>query len=181
MNDDLREKLDALALGILGKISVGEAIERSVIDAMTALTTVSKWYAIKNKVSTGEEEGNGINDYQKRLSGQTGAGGSGGEATPEPGTNGAPGHAGEPEPSNGTGRAYKQDRKGGDFASGRGDRDNGGEELNRFVASLPSNAGSDAVHQHGPRHKARAVRGNSDSGASGVEDAGESDLDDLVG
>lgn len=190
MTDALREKLDTLALDILNKIKVGDPIDQSVLKAMDALTTVGKWYAIKNKVSTGDEEGKDIGEYQTRLTGQTGAGGTsagfGGDADPEAVSDAADhvvaGDAAEPERGSGAPRKHRQARKanGGDFASGRGDPDNGGAELARYMASLPGNARGDADDQHDPRVKGGAVRGDRDRGPAVVEGDGESDLDELI-
>lgn len=177
--DALREKLDALAIDILERVSVDDDIEQTVLKAMDALTTVGKWYAIKNKVIAAggdDEEGAQINDYRKALKREAVAGRDGqsdaevaGDA-PEPlriGPSRDP--AGKPNRHRGGGRSPHAD-----------DADAGGPDLDRILASLPINVGGANGNQHDSSHQGAAANGSGGSGGAGVEGDGESDLDEFM-
>lgn len=192
--DALRDGIDKLATDILAKVTVGDAIEQSVLKAMDVVTVLGKWYGIRNKVIAGgddPDEGAGIDGYKAALSAEnpvgeradnrpSGIGGGDGRASADPLVAGNPAEPLRIGPSR---EPRKQGRSsdGGAFSGDSTDRDAGGADLDRIMASLPGHAGRVARDKHAGGDKNPAVAGGDRSGVSGVAGDAESDLDELIG
>lgn len=172
----LKTKLDAMALEIAEKITVGGPVPQEVLKAMEVLTGLSKWYGIRQKLTPdGEGEGDGIDGYKKTLGNaaksagnQRGDGGGDdefGHLAPDDAPDTERGGAG-------TGRRRNGVKKNGTagYPNGseyRHDEDSGGPDLDRIMASLPRIAGS----SRGSRGR-RGAAGDSAAGGAGVGGAG---------
>lgn len=169
----LKTKLDAMALAIADQITVGQPIPQEVLKALEALTGLSKWYGIRQKLTPeGDGEGDGINGYTKALSAAKSEsdqrGNSRGRDDDEFGHL-APGDPAEPERGGpGTGRRRNGVKKNGTagYPNGseyRHDDDAGGPDLDRIMASLPRIAGGP-----GRNRRSSGAAGNPASGGGGV-------------
>lgn len=196
--DPLKDKLDTLALAILdasmtddGKIV--DALPLSTLKAMDIIKTCGGWYAVKNKVNPdlGEKEGDGIHGFQSRLNGAGPSGERGDAATgadtaertePVRVDAAVPAHPPAPERGKAATNLQRQSRpspKRGQ-SSGAGDDDNGGAELKRFVASLPTHDGGVSHGKHGAGSPVHAAGSGSDVGRSDMAGDAKSDLDELI-
>ena len=157
-NFDLVSKMDKLAANLI-EAAEGDKVELS--DKLGAFGVVTKWIAVKNRVTEGEGDGADISDYQARINGSD-----------DPATRISRQNAA-------AGRKGMASRWHGDRANGRG-----GSALNELRSRLPAtdggspgvdrNAGSGASDPVYVRSGGHSIGGFSDAGTEQPEsgDAG---------